>query len=161
MEERVTVATLWDTIEAYLANEGVELDDLRWSGRVLKVTVDAAGGVDVDRIAELARGLSRLVDDDPSLVDSYTLEVSSPGLERPLRRPEHYAKSLGREVAITTGEAVAGETHHRGVLEAFDGSTVALRVGDGDRAIPIEIVESARTLFSWEPATKPGKKKGS
>jgi ribosome maturation factor RimP len=159
----VTVATLWGTIESYLAAEGVELDDLAWSGRVLKVTVDAEGGVGVDRIADLSRGLSRLLDDDPSLADSYTLEVSSPGLERQLRRPQQFRKSIGREVAVTTSSPVDDETHHRGILVAYGEAFLTIGVADGDREIPIDAVSGARTVFTWEPPAKPGKskKKGS
>ena len=154
----MSVTTLWDTIEPYLAAENVELDDLQWSGRVLKVIVDSDGGVDVDRIAELSRGLSRLLEDDPSLADSYTLEVSSPGLERPLRRPNHFRKAVGREVAVTTTEAVAGETHHRGTLHAYAEGTLTIEVAGSERSIAADLVKEARTVFTWEPAAKPGKK---
>jgi len=154
----VSVATLWDSIESYLKAESVELDDLRWSGRVLKVLVDAEGGVDVDRIAEMAKGISRLLDDDPTLDDSYTLEVSSPGLERPLSRPSHYLKSIGREVAVTTEAPIEGETHHRGVLTAYDEVTLTVTIGEGERSIPAHTVSAARTLFTWESSSKTGKK---
>jgi ribosome maturation factor RimP len=157
-EETVNVTTLWDSIETYLAAESVELDDLVWSGRVLKVTVDAEGGVDVDHIAELARAISRLLDDDPSLNDPYTLEVSSPGLERPLRRPSHYRKSIGREVTVTTTVPIDGETHHRGILTSYDDSTLTITTADADRLVPTDSVSAARTLFSWASGGKPGKK---
>ncbi len=152
----MSVTTLWDTIEGYLAAENVELDDLRWAGRVLKVTVDAEGGVDVDRIADLARGLSRLLDDDDSLRDSYTLEVGSPGLERELRRPSHFRKAVGREVSIKTSQSVEGATHHRGILAASDGSRLIVTMEEGDRVIPLDAVTAARTVFTWGPAAKPG-----
>lgn len=157
MEERVSVS-LWDHIERYLSAEDVELDDLRWSGRVLKITVDAEGGVDVDRIAELSRGIARMLDDEPSLTDAYTLEVGSPGLERPLRRPSHYHKAIGREVTVTTLNEIDDETHHRGVLKAYDDSSgLVLAVEGVDREIPNSAVKSARTVFTWEAGTKPGK----
>ena len=153
----MSVATLWDTIEGYLEAESVELDDLQWKGRVLKVTVDADGGVDVDRIAELSRGISRLLDDDPSLIDSYTLEVTSPGLERPLRRPAHYRKAIGRQVAVTTSEPVDGDTHHRGTLTSYDEATIVIDVDGTPRSVATSLISSARTVFVWEPAGKPGK----
>ena len=154
----MSVATLWDTIEPYLAAENVELDDLQWSGRVLKVIVDADGGVDVDRIAELSRGMARMLDEDPSLADSYTLEVSSPGLERSLRRPSHYRKAVGREVAITTTEAVDGETYHRGPLASYDDETLTIEIAGSPRSIDTDLIKEARTVFTWKPAAKPGKK---
>jgi ribosome maturation factor RimP len=147
-------------IEAYLDAEGIELDDLalrgRGRGRILRVTVDADGGVDVDRVADLSRGLSRLVDDE---VDGpFTLEVTSPGLERELRRPSHYRKSVGREVVITTREPVEGSTSHRGVLNAVGDEEVTVQVGEAVRSISFDSVAGARTVFRWERAPKPGRK---
>ncbi len=68
---------------------------------MLRVTVDGHE-VDLDRLAEVSRGLSRLLDDETDLQDAYQLEVTSPGLERKLRRPTHYEKSVGREVVVKT-----------------------------------------------------------
>lgn len=77
------VTDLWGLVEPYLAAERLELDDLELSGRgrgrVVRIIVDGED-VGVDRLAELSRGLSRLLDDEPGLQDSYRLEVSSPGL---------------------------------------------------------------------------------
>ena len=91
---------LWELLDAYLQAEGLELDDLDLVGQdrgsVLRVTVDMDGGVEVDRLAETSRGLARLLEDDQRLQKSYTLEVTSPGLERKLRRPAHYSKSIGQ-----------------------------------------------------------------
>lgn len=153
---------LWDLLGPYLEAEGVELDDLavlgRGVGRMLRVTVDAAGGVDVDRIADLARGMSRLLDDADGLDGPYTLEVSSPGLERSLRRPDHFRKAVGREVLVKTKVAIEGEQSHRGVLTEAGDSVVAVLVGDHDRKIPISDVSQARTIFRWEKPAKPGKR---
>ena len=92
---------LWDKLERYLTAEGLELDDIEWSGRILRVLVDADGGVDVGRISETADGISRLLDGEAEMSGPYTLEISSPGLERKLRRPAHFRKAVGREVALS------------------------------------------------------------
>ncbi|MCB2225008.1 MAG: ribosome maturation factor RimP [Actinobacteria bacterium] len=153
---------LQSAVTAYLAAEDVDLDDLQVQGggraRVLKVVVDADGGLGVDRIADLSRGLSRLLDERDVLDGPYTLEVSSPGLERKLTRPSHYRKSVGREVVVTTGPAVDGEHSHRGLLEAVAAGGVTLRVGDGAREIPFDQITRAQTVFRWEAKPKPGRK---
>jgi ribosome maturation factor RimP len=152
------VTDIWSVIEPYLAAERLELDDLELSGRgrgrVLRVVVDG-DDVDVDRLAELSRGLSRLLDDEPALQDAYQLEVSSPGLERKLRRPTHYSKSLGREIVVksTTSEHAAT---HRGVLLAADDSVFTIESEQGPTTIPYDDVISAKTVFRWEKAPKPG-----
>ena len=153
---------LWTTVEPYLEAEGVELDDLdvrgRGRGRIVRVTVDSDEGVGVDRIAELSRGLSRLFDDLDPLEGAYTLEVSSPGLERELRRPSHYRKAVGREVSITTREPVEGSTTHAGILDGATEADVAVRVDDAVRTIPLGSIARARTVFRMERAPKPGRK---
>ncbi|MDH3396344.1 MAG: ribosome maturation factor RimP [Acidimicrobiia bacterium] len=153
---------LWELLSGYLQAEGLELDDLEMIGRergsVLRVTLDMDGGVGVDRLAETSRGLSRLLDEDDRFQEAYTLEVTSPGLERKLRRPEHFAKSIGREVAVKTHQEVEGERTHRGTLESVDEVDCVIAVEDTDRRIPLAAIASARTVFRWEPAAKPGAK---
>lgn len=150
---------LWDVIERYVTAEGLELDDVEWAGRVLRVTIDAEDGVDVERLADVSTGLSRILDDEEMASGSYTLEVSSPGLERKLRRPAHFAKAVGREVALTTRSEIDGDHSHRGRLEAYADEMCVVRVGDEERRIPLGEITAARTVFRWEPAAKPGKKR--
>lgn len=155
---------LWETLEPYLEAEGVELDDLdvrgRGNGRLVRVTVDAPGGIGVDRIAAISRGVSRLLDEEDPLPGSYTLEVSSPGLERSLRRPSHFAKAVGREIDIKTTEAIEGAQRHRGVLEQADDRSLRVVVDGTERTIPLASVTQAKTVFRWEKAPKPGGKRG-
>lgn len=155
---------LWEVLEPFLVAEGVELDDVellgRGAGRVLRVTVDAEGGIGVDRIADLARGISRALDDAAVIDGPYTLEVGSPGLERSLRRPAHYAKAVGREVVVKTREPIDGAQSHRGILSEVEEGAVAVLVDGRDRHIPLSDVTQARTVFRWEKPAKPGKRGG-
>jgi ribosome maturation factor RimP len=157
-------ARLWELIRPYLAAEGVELDDLEVRGgggaRLVRVTVDAGGGVDVEAVARISQGVSRLLDETDLLPGAYTLEVGSPGLERDLRRPTHFGKSVGREVVVTTREPLAGARHHRGVLDEVTGDEVTLRLTEGALRIPFGQVTQARTVFRWEKSPKPGHKRG-
>jgi ribosome maturation factor RimP len=148
------VDRLWDAIEAFLAAERVELDDLVLSGRTLRVVVDAEGGIDLDHITHVSRGVSRLLDDREDLVpESYNLEVTSPGLERKLRRPRHFEKAIGRDVQVKTtgGETVRGE------LTAVDDSGFVIGDGERDVRIAFSEVAKARTLFVVPARTKPKK----
>lgn len=157
-----TVERLWGIIEPYVAAEGIELDDLEIVGKVpgvvVRVTLDADGGVGVDRMAEISRGLSRVLDEDDPVDGSYTLEVSSPGLERKLKRQRHFEKSIGRAVKVKTGSEIGGSYSHKGILvDAGDNGFVVEVDGDG-RSIAYGEVVSARTVFIWEKAVKPGKR---
>lgn len=152
------VADIWSVIEPYLAAERLELDDLELTGhgrgRVLRVTVDGEE-LGIDRLAELSRGLSRLLDNEPELQDAYQLEVSSPGLERKLRRPDHYRKSVGREVVVKTTAGDAKQTY-RGTLDEADDLSFTVLTESGPREVSYDDVMSAKTVFRWEKTPKPG-----
>lgn len=152
---------LWEITEAFLNAEQLELDDLEVLGNgrahTLRVTVDGEG-VDLDRLSEVSRGLSRLYDTEYETDGSYQLEVSSPGLERALRRPRHFEKAVGREVVLK-GRAEDGRVQtHRGVLVAADGDGVTVGADGDDHRYDYQSVISARTVFRWESTPKPGKK---
>ena len=153
-----TVEDIWPVVETYLTAERLELDDVelfgRGPGRVLRIVVDGKD-VDVERLAEVSRGVSRLLDNSAELNDPYQLEVTSPGLERKLRRPSHYVKSLGREV-VAKVVSEGGKTTVRGVI-AKAGETSFTVEGDGEsHVVNYEDVLTANTVFRWEKAPKPG-----
>ncbi len=147
---------MWTSIEAFLAEEHVELDDLELSGRTLRVIVDAEGGIDLDHITDVSRGVSRLLDENEDLVPaSYSLEVTSPGLERSLRRPRQFQKAVGRQVRVKTtdGRAITGALASVGD-DGFDVATSA-----GDTRVAFGDVAKARTIFELPAKPKPGKGK--
>ena len=150
---------LWDVVEPYVSTEGVVLDDIEvlGGGKIVRVVVDSDQSLGVDRIADLSRGISRLIDEDDPLPGSYTLEVTSPGLERKLRRPEHFQTSLNREITVKTHARIDDEKTHRGTLIAADDALFTMEIDGRQRRIEYKDVASARTVFVWEKAPKPGK----
>lgn len=156
-----TTTRLWGVVEPYVAAEGIELDDLEvvgeGTGTIVRVTVDGPSPIGVDRMAQLSRGLSRLLDEADPFPGSYTLEVGSPGLERKLRRTRHYEKAVGREVKVKTTAEIAGSRNHRGVVREAGEVTFTLEVDGEPHSIPYADVSSARTVFTWEAAPKPGR----
>ena len=156
-----TTDHLWDLTETYLVAEHLELDDLEVVGkgraRTVKVVVDGER-LDLDLLTEVSRGLSRLYDSQTDMDEPYQLEVTSPGLERALKRPAHFTKSIGRTVKLK-GRDAAGAVHtHDGTLTSADDEGVTITAEDGtEHRYPHESVISARTLFRWEATPKPGK----
>lgn len=157
-----TVDRLWAAIEPYVAAEGVELDDLEIVGKspgvVVRVTLDADPSLDVDRLAALSRGLSRLLDETNPVAGSYTLEVSSPGLERKLRRRRHFEKSVGRVIKVKTRQQVGSGHTNRGVLREANAMGFLVDIDGESCEIAYGDVVSAKTVFIWEKAAKPGKR---
>lgn len=160
-----TVESIRALIEPLFADSAVEFYDVEHTGPVLRVSVDREGGVDLDVIAGLTRSISRLLDEHDPLPGRYTLEVSSPGLERPLRTPEHYRRAIGSDVTVKTVPGLEGDRRISGVLTAADDDSITVRVASDDdgpgveRTLRHDELEKARTTFAWGPAPKPGSPK--
>jgi ribosome maturation factor RimP len=136
---------------------GLQIYDLDFNGGVLKLTVDTAGGVDLDAIAEVTRQVSRQLDLDDPIPGKYTLEVSSPGLERTLRLPEHWATAVGELVRVKLKPAVEGERRLEGTVSGIDGDRVTLDADGTPVSLQLDDVERARTVFTWGPTSPPDK----
>jgi ribosome maturation factor RimP len=155
-----TKTALWDITESYLVAEHLELDDLEMLGkgksRKVRVVVDGQN-LDLDRLAEVSRGLSRLYDAESDTEGPYQLEVTSPGLERALKRPSHFVKSTGREVVLKARQEDGHVFSGQGVIADADNASVMVDVDGVRHRYSYEDVISARTVFRWEPTPKPGK----
>ena len=143
------------TLAAAVAERrSLRLWDIQVSGRpgqaVVRVFVDADGGVDLDTVAEMSQELSRGLDLHDPIPGRYTLEVSSPGLERNLSRPEHFQLSKGKRVVIKTRSALVPEGNRvEGTIEAANGDGVRIEGARGAVDVPYEEIKSARTVFVW------------
>ncbi len=125
-------------------------------GRVLRVTVDRRGGVDLDAIAETSERLSRRLDAEGFAPGPYTLEVSSPGVERPLRQPEDFVRSIGEKVRLQVGDPAEVLT---GKLAAADEDAVTLTTEAGESTVPFAEITAARTVLEWGARPGAGKKR--
>jgi ribosome maturation factor RimP len=136
-------------LKGYLDEHHFELVDIEYvkegSNWFLRVYVDKEGGIDIDDCSRISEYLSAKLDEKDPIPQAYFLEVSSPGAERPLKKPQDYAKAVGRHVFVTTYEPVDGKKEFEGMLEAFDGEALTVRHGKGKTsAIPLAKVAGAR-----------------
>jgi ribosome maturation factor RimP len=98
-------------------------------------------GVDVEDCATVSRRLSSILDEDEDLIrDKYSLEVSSPGLERPLMRPEHYERFAGHEAKLKTSVPVDGQRNFKGIIRGFVDGSIILEEDGKQKTIPFEDV---------------------
>ena len=162
---------LHELVAPIVADLQLDLYDLEYAGGVFRITVDtppgSPGGVDVDALAQCTRLVSRELDHSDPIPGHYTLEVTSPGLERTLRRPAHFQREIGKTVAIRLRDVEAGQRRVTGILVAADDTSCTVRVvPDGkkadpadivDRVVPLDQIDRARTVFEWGPAPKPGR----
>jgi ribosome maturation factor RimP len=141
--------------EAVARRRSLELWDVEFGGRpgnsVVKVYVDSADGVDLETVAKISEEISRGLDLKDPIPGRYTLEVSSPGLERNLKTPEHFARSTGEKVIVKTTEVLVGKSHRvDGTIEEAGADAVRLRLESGDEVeVQYSSIKSARTVFEW------------
>jgi ribosome maturation factor RimP len=155
---------LEDTIRSVVEGAGLELVEValhRAPGRsLLRVTVDRDGGVDLGAIADASERIGRRLDLEGFDPGPYSLEVSSPGIERPLKGPHDFAKRVGERVKVKTAAPVDGGRSFTGLLVAAGPDEVRIDTGDGERAFAYEQIASARTVADWEAELKErGRKK--
>ena len=159
------LAAVERAVAPVVAAAGLDLYDVQLTGSgratVLRVLVSGPGGIDLDRVASVAEQVSTVVDGAEiagALPAQYALEVSSPGLERPLRTPAHYQGAVGETVSLKRRAGAVNE-RVRGVVRAADDSVVTLESEGGELStVAYDDVISARTVFEWSPAPKPVRK---
>jgi len=160
MSTGTTVSRVGALIAPLLADLGMEVYDLEHVGGVVRVTVDRPDGIDLEAIALATRLISRELDHADPIPGRYTLEVTSPGLERALRTPAHFQRSVGAQVALRTHPHVEGERRAQGVLTAADDTTVTVLAvtdaGPVERRLAYDDIERAKTVFEWGGQPKPG-----
>ena len=158
MTDRVTA--IQAELEPIMASLGLSVYDLTLTGGdrpTLAVLVDCDGGVDLDAIETATRTISSALDAMDPMRGQYLLEVSSPGLERPLRTPAHFAGAVDEVVTLKARDEEGHLQRVRGTLVESDGVALTIRTDKGDVTVSVDVVEQARTVFVWGPAPKPGK----
>ena len=144
---------------------GLDVYDIEHRGGTLRLTLDtpagSAQGVSLDDLALASRLISRALDEDDPVPGRYTLEVTSPGVERSLRTPAHFQREVGKVVAIRLADVGSEDRRVTGTLVAADDVAATVRVagphGDVERRIDYRQIDRARTVFAW-PATAKGER---
>lgn len=101
----------------------------------LRCYIDKEGGIFVDDCEMVHRELGELLDEQDFVEGSYILEISSPGLERPLKKEKDFARSIGKEVKVRTFKKIDGSKEFTGCLKAYDKDTVTMQTEDGKNMV--------------------------
>ncbi len=126
---------------------GFELVDMELAGRqgsyVLRLLIEKPGGVTINDCVEINRELSCLLDMEDPIPSRYTLEVSSPGLDRPFKTAEDYQRALGKWVKVVSADGDGGSVTQVGCLEAIEDGTIEISCGEERHRIPVESIRNA------------------
>lgn len=134
-------------LEPFLEENGFEFvnsEYVKEAGQwFLRVYVDKEGGIDLDDCSLISEYLSKKLDEEDPIPNAYFLEVSSPGAERPLRRPKDFYDAIGKNVFVTTYEPIESKKQFEGQLSAYDEQSLAIRINDKGRIKQVEIPATA------------------
>ncbi len=160
-EKEETIARVKDLVQPLLEAHGVELVDLEYHrprrGRAtLRLFLEQPGGVTLEVLTRINRVLGQLLDVHDLIPGSYSLEVSSPGLTRALKKPDDYRRYSGRLVRITTHAPWQGRQVHQGILQGLEAETVCLKEGENLVRIPLAEIAKARLDLDTKNLGKEG-----
>jgi ribosome maturation factor RimP len=158
--ERAVAQKLWPLVEPLVTHQGFEVVEIEVHGNrnaVVRIFLDGPDGISIGKCAEFSRQISDMLDVEDPIKSHYTLEVSSPGFDRPLRKPAHFLKQVGHTVAFKL-EAPGGKIEKiRGKLVAAAEETVTIEEQkDRTRVVKLSDVHSANLIYAWDkqPARK-------
>ncbi|MDE6906993.1 ribosome maturation factor RimP [Anaerotruncus sp. 1XD22-93] len=128
-----------ELITPFVEDKGFELVDVEYvkegGNWYLRAYIDKPGGITVDDCEVISRSLSDKLDEEDFIEGAYILEVSSPGLGRPLKKEKDFVRSMGQEVELRTYRAIEKQKEFRGILDAYDKSSITLEVEEGEKLV--------------------------
>ncbi len=143
---------VWEIAEPLVTHEGLEMVDVEFRGEsrgmTLRLFLDREGGVSLDDLTRVSRQLGDLLDVHNAVPGAYTLEVSSPGINRRLRRPDHFRRYVGKRVRVRTVGPIEGRRNFVGILQSVDAEAIV--VGEPDRDDTIRFSEIAQANYEPE-----------
>jgi ribosome maturation factor RimP len=168
MTEAPMIQRVRELVGPIASDLDLDLYDVEQRGGTLRVTLDtrpgSPGSVDLEQLSLATRLISRELDHADPVPGRYTLEVTSPGVERALRTPAHFQREIGKTISVRLANVETEQRRLEGVLVAADERTATIRIDAGgepvDRVIDIDNIDRARTVFVWGPQPKPGKPGG-
>ncbi len=150
-----TLTRVWQLAGPLVEGEGMEIVDIEFrhegsrGGRVLRLYLDKEGGPNVDDLSRVSRQLSELLDAEDTIDGSYTLEVSSPGINRPLKKPAHFARFVGKRIRVRTRDLIDGRRSFLGILgQVVDDSVILTQEGKRYQ-IPFSMIEKSNYDHDW------------
>lgn len=146
---------LRELVEPILAGRGMSLVELIYApqrgGRaLLRLFIDKPGGVDVEDCADVSRDVSDLLDVNEHLIPGpYLLEVSSPGLDRPLRTRDDFVNHLGQKVHVRLYNAIDGRRNFRGILAEVNEGTLLVEADGQRHRLPLDDLDRANLIYGF------------
>ena len=142
-----------ELLKPIVENIGYELYDVRYEKEgkdyYLRVIIDKPEGIDINDCETVNNAINDILDEADYIKDQYFLEVSSPGLERILRKDKHFENQIGNEISIKLFKAINKQKELIGILEEYNKEELTIKVEDETLKINLKDIAIAKTVFNW------------
>ena len=153
MQNKHHLQDMLEPVISELGYETVRIITIGQANPTLQIMIDRLDGTDivVEDCAKVSRKVSEVLDEKDPIKDQYNLEVSSPGLDRPLTKPEHFARFAGYEAKVETDELIENRKRFKGKIISIDGeNTIRFEMDGTEYAIPFDAVSKAKIVITDE-----------
>ena len=145
---------LWDLFEPVVNGMGYELIEIEYQPNpkygVLRLFIDKESGIQVEDCSAVSRQISAVIDVEDPVSGKFNLEISSPGMDRPLRRAEDFQQFAGEVVKIKTSMAFEGQRNFKGILKGLEEDLVIVECDDKEVRLPITAIDKARLVPDFD-----------
>lgn len=147
-------ARLWELLEPVVSGMGYDLIEIEYQPSakhgVLRLYIDLPGGIQLDDCTEVSRQVSAVLDVDDPIPGQYNLEVSSPGMDRPLRKAKDFTRFAGEIARIRMHAAIGGQRNFKGRITSADDETLQMECENGPVSLPMASIDKARLVPDYE-----------
>ena len=142
-----------ELLKEVIENIGYELYDVRYEKEgkdyYLRIIIDKPEGIDINDCEKVNNAINDILDEADYIKDQYFLEVSSPGLERVLRKDKHFEKQIGNEICLKLFKPINKQKELIGILEEYNENELTIKVEDATLKINLKDIAIAKTVFNW------------
>ncbi len=157
MDKKEIVEKAYKTLEKFIESIGYEVISIEFLreqiGWVLRIYIDKEGGVGIDDCAKVSELISPILDVEDFIEVSYNLEVSSPGVNRPLRKEEHFRKVIGETIKVSTEEGIEEynmRKNYKGKLKGVNDAKIEIEIDKKIYKIPLSKIRKANLVFKFK-----------
>ena len=142
-----------ELLKSIIENIGYELYDVRYEKEgkdyYLRIIIDKPEGIDINDCENVNNAINDILDEADYIKDQYFLEVSSPGVERVLRKDRHFEKQIGNEISLKFFKPINKQKELNGILEEYNNGELTIKVDDETLKINLKDIAIAKTVFNW------------
>ena len=146
-------AKVQNLLEKVITDLGYDLYDVKYEKEgkdyYLRIIIDKPDGIDLNDCEKVNNSINDILDEADYIKDQYFLEVSSPGIERVLRKEKHFESQIGNEISVKLFKPIDKQKELIGILEEYNNNEITIKLDDKSITINLKDIALAKTIFNW------------